>query len=162
MTETLIPPEADSTRLLRTFVLVALIFGLVGMSADLVALKHFEDPWQLVPLALFALALGTLAWFGLGGGAASLRLLRVLMVLAIVAGLVGVVLHYRGNLEFQMEIDPSQHGWALFKEIIHAKAPPALAPGSMIELGLLGIAFTFRHPALRPSAGRGPSPQSKE
>jgi hypothetical protein len=27
-------------------------------------------------------------------------------------------------------------------------AAPALAPGAMIQLGLLGLVYTFRHPAL--------------
>ena len=27
-------------------------------------------------------------------------------------------------------------------------ATPTLAPGAMVELGLLGLAYTYRHPAL--------------
>jgi hypothetical protein len=27
-------------------------------------------------------------------------------------------------------------------------AAPALAPGAMVQLGLLGLIYTFRHPAL--------------
>ena len=30
-----------------------------------------------------------------------------------------------------------------------AKAPPALAPAGMIQMGLLGLLYTYRHPALR-------------
>ena len=60
----------------------------------------------------------------------------------------GIVLHYRGNLEFQLEIDATQSSWDLFRKVIHAKAPPALAPGAMTQLGLLGLVYTFRHPAL--------------
>jgi hypothetical protein len=33
-----------------------------------------------------------------------------------------------------------------------AKAPPALAPASMIQLGLLGLLYTYRHPSLRSTA----------
>jgi hypothetical protein len=40
-------------------------------------------------------------------------------------------------------IDPAMDGWTLTKKIFHAKAPPALAPGLMIQLGLIGLAFTF-------------------
>jgi hypothetical protein len=133
---------------LRKFVLAILVIGQVGVLADLLVLNHFEDSWQLVPLVLIGLALAAVAWYLLGGGAASLRLLQVTMALFVVAGAAGVVLHYRGNLEFQLEIDASQHGWALFKKVIHAKAPPALAPGAMAQLGLLGLAYVFRHPAL--------------
>jgi hypothetical protein len=30
-----------------------------------------------------------------------------------------------------------------------AKAPPALAPAGLIQLGLLGLLYTYRHPALQ-------------
>jgi hypothetical protein len=134
----------------RKLVLAVLVIGQVGVLADLLVLNHFEDSWQLVPLVLIGLALGAIAWYLLGGGAVSLRLLQVTMALFVVSGVLGVVLHYRGNLEFQLEIDASQHGWELFKKVIHAKAPPALAPGAMAQLGLLGLAYVFRHPALGP------------
>jgi len=32
-----------------------------------------------------------------------------------------------------------------------AKTPPALAPGAMIQLGLLGLVYTYRHPFIRQS-----------
>lgn len=133
---------------LRRFVLAVLVFGLIGVLADLVALKHFEDAWQLVPVFLIGLAFGAIGWYLLGGGAPSVRLLQILMLFFVVAGVMGVVLHYRGNMEFQLEIDPSQTGWDLFTKVIQAKAPPAFAPGAMAQLGLLGLAYAFRHPAL--------------
>jgi hypothetical protein len=143
---------SSSTSGLRRFVLAVLTFGLFGVMADLVTLQHFEDSWQLAPLVLIGLALATIVWYLFGGGAASVRLLQFLMVLFIAAGVAGIILHYRGNMEFQLEIDPSQGGWDLFTKVIHAKAPPALAPGAMAQLGLLGLAYVFRHPAFGPKA----------
>jgi len=148
--------ESESARLLRRLVLAVLTLGLVGVLADLIALKHVEDSWQLVPVFLIGLALATIVWHVLSGGAASLRLLQALMVLFVVAGAIGIVLHYRGNMEFQLDIDPSLNGWDLFTKVIHAKAPPALAPGSMAQLGLLGLAYAFRHPAF----GQKAAPES--
>ena len=60
-----------------------------------------------------------------------------------------MVLHFQVNIEFQLEMDPalSRH-WRSFQKAILAKTPPALAPGAMIQLGLIGLAYTFRHPAL--------------
>ena len=147
---------SPSTSGLRRFVLAALTFGLFGVLADLTTLQHFEDSWQLVPMVLIGLALLTIGWYLLGGGAPSVRLLQVLMLFFIVAGVAGVILHYRGNMEFQLEIDPSQRGWDLFTKVIHAKAPPALAPGAMAQLGLLGLAYAFRHPAF----GQKAAPES--
>jgi hypothetical protein len=77
------------------------------------------------------------------------RTLQIAMVLLIVGGALGVVMHYQGNVEFQREVDPTLHGWPLFAKAIRAKAPPALAPGSMAQLGLLGLVYTYRHPALK-------------
>jgi hypothetical protein len=47
-------------------------------------------------------------------------------------------------MEFQLEMDPSLQGVNLYRKAILAKTPPALAPGAMIQLGLIGLAYTFR------------------
>ncbi len=63
-------------------------------------------------------------------------------------GLLGVVLHVRGNAEFQREMDPSLAGPTLWWKTLRAKAPPALAPGVLVQLGLLGLVYAARpHPA---------------
>jgi hypothetical protein len=66
------------------------------------------------------------------------------MIGFILAGPVGIALHYRGSTEFQKEIDPSISGFALFRKAMKAQAPPALAPGLMTQLGVLGLALTYR------------------
>ena len=135
---------------LRRFLLALLVLGLSGVGVELVALAHYEDSWQLVPLVLIALAFAVIAWHLFDGSHATVRVLRLVMFLFIVAGITGIVLHYRGNLEFQLEIDPSQSHWTLFKKVIRAHSPPALAPGAMAQLGLLGLAYTYRHPRTKP------------
>jgi len=32
--------------------------------------------------------------------------------------------------------------------VVEATAPPALSPGLLVQLGLLGLVYTYRHPAL--------------
>lgn len=135
---------------LRRFLLALLVLGLSGVGVELVALAHYEDSWQLVPLVLIALAFAVIAWHLFDGSHATVRVLRLVMFLFIVAGITGIVLHYRGNLEFQLEIDPSQSHWTLFKKVVRAHSPPALAPGAMAQLGLLGLAYTYRHPRTKP------------
>ena len=51
-------------------------------------------------------------------------------------------------------MDPQLAGWPLFVKIVTAKAPPALAPASMVMIGLLGLIYTYQHPALRRIAHR--------
>jgi hypothetical protein len=144
----------DTTQRLRRLVLGVLVLGLVGMGADLLALEHHEDWWQLLPLVLLGLALLTIVWYGLGGGAVSLRVLQGLMAVFVAAGVLGFMLHYQANMAFQLDMDPDQSRWDLFQRVIHAAAPPALAPAAMSQLGLLGLVYTYRHPAFTASPGR--------
>jgi hypothetical protein len=137
---------------LRKILLVLLVLGLAGVGAELVALAHYEDSWQLTPLVLIGLSFLVVGWHVVDGSAATVRMFRLVMLLLILSGGTGIVLHYRGNLEFQLEMDPSQSRWALFTKVIQAHSPPALAPGVMAQLGLLGLAYTFRHPG-RKQAG---------
>ena len=122
--------------------------SLVGTITELLLLEHVEDAWQWTPIALMTAALLTLGWHALDRGPASLNVIRVLMVLCVVSGFLGVLLHYRGNVEFELEMYPDLSGWKLFKESMMG-ATPALAPGAMIQVGLVGLAWTFRHPALQ-------------
>ena len=136
---------------LRRFVLGLLFLGLAGMTIELLLLAHYESATQLVPLGAIALALACLVWHVVSGTEGSVQALQIVMTVLVVVGIVGVVLHYRGNMEFQLDIDPTQSSWSLFAKVMRAKAPPALAPGSMSQLGLLGLAYAWRHPATRRS-----------
>lgn len=138
---------------MRRSLLALLVLGLSGIGVELVLFKHYEDALQVIPLALIAMTFVTVGWHLADGRAAPLRTLQVIMGLIVMAGMVGLITHYRGNIEFQLEVDPTLHGWPLFVKAIHAKAPPALAPGSMSQLGLLGLLYTYRHPALASRRG---------
>ena len=133
---------------IRWFLLGAVLANVLGLTTELVLFEHFEEPLQMIPLALLGLALLLVVWNGLGRSAASVRMMRLVMVLFVIAGPVGILLHYRGNREFQMESDPSAPAWTIFVKAIHSKAPPPLAPGAMTQLGLLGLIYTYRHPSL--------------
>jgi len=132
---------------LRRSLLALVLLGLTGLTSELLLLGHYESSPQLLPFAAIVLAFGSLGWHGMAPGAHSIRAVRAVMALLVVVGLVGVVLHFRGNMEFQLDIDPAQPTWTLFKHVMRAKAPPALAPGAMAQLGLLGLVYTWRHPS---------------
>ena len=151
MTQTT-PATALAT--LRRLLLGILLFGLAGTGAELILIGHDEDAWQLIPLVVLAVAIlaGVAVLVrGFAAGAVAIRLFRAAMVLLMLSGATGAVLHYRANMEFKLEMDPSLHGWALFSSVVQAKAPPALAPGNMLLLGLLGFACVFRLDSERPS-----------
>jgi hypothetical protein len=133
---------------LRTLLLATLLVSLIGTIVELLLLEHFDDAWQWLPLVLLAAALVTLGWHALDRGPTSLNVLRGLMVLCMASGILGVLLHYRGNVEFELEMYPDLAGWKLFKDSMMG-ATPALAPGAMLQVGLIGLAWTFRHPAFQ-------------
>jgi hypothetical protein len=114
-----------------TLALVAL--GTVGMSVELV---------------VAAVGLVTIATVAVRPRAGLIRLLQFVMLTYAGTGIIGIALHYQANAEFQREIDPALGGLALFWKVVEATAPPALAPGVMVQLGLLGLVYTYKHPAL--------------
>ena len=128
--------------------LALLVLELIGTAGELVLMYHFRDLWQLVPLALIALALGVLAWHGVARSALSIHAFRAIMVLAIASSAIGFVLHVQLGAQVQRDNNPALAGLMLWRKVLMAKVPPALAPGLMAHLGLLGLLYTYRHPAL--------------
>lgn len=148
MRERLAETRSDSTlSVLRTGLLAIYAAGAVGTLVELLLLEHWEGWEQWIPLALLGTSLLIQLASLLSGGRALLRAFQALMLLLVLGGLLGLILHYRGNVEFELEMTPALGGWALFREAMSG-ATPALAPGSMVQLGLLGLAYTFRHPML--------------
>ncbi len=149
--------QSTTLRTLRWFLMAILLMGLLGTGVELLLLEHTEGFWQWVPLLLIVIGLIVLSWGMLYPGRPNLRVLQGTMILFVLGGLVGFILHYQGNAEFELEMYPSLKGMELFWEAIQG-ATPTLAPGTLIQLGLLGLVYTHRHPQLGPSKG-GPSDQ---
>lgn len=126
---------------------LAMVVGFLGTGIELLLLGHTEDTWQLVPLILIGVGLVVLVWHAIAAGKGTVRALQATMVLFVVSGGVGTWLHYSGNMEFELEMYPTLEGTKLFAEAMTG-ATPALAPGTMIGLGLVGLAYAFRNPHL--------------
>jgi len=135
--------SADPVGMLRLWILVVLVLGLLGTVTELVLLSHYEQPVQLVPVVLIVLALVVLVWHAIGRSTASLRVLLGLMVLFVLASFAGFAAHFHGSAEFQLDLEPSLSTWELVEKVMRAKAPPLLAPGMMMQLGLLGLAYVY-------------------
>jgi hypothetical protein len=83
------------------------------------------------------------------------------MVSFILSGGIGIVLHYRGKAGFALERNPSLTGTALLKEaILKGTNPPLLAPGTMITLGLLGLAWIYAHSRVVPATSHSTGEES--
>jgi hypothetical protein len=125
---------------LYRLLLAIFVLGLVGVLAELLLLEHYEDLWQFVPLGLIVLGIGaTLVWSWRPTLGAR-RLFKAVLGLFALSGAVGLFLHYRGNVEFEVEMDPSIRGLALFREAMMG-ATPALAPGTMALFAAIGLAL---------------------
>jgi uncharacterized membrane protein len=129
--------------LLRRWILLILVLGLLGTVTELVLLEHYEQPLQFIPLLLIVAAVSVLWWEFRRRDLASRRATQIVMALFVLAGFVGFAAHFRGAAEYQLELNPDMSNWELLQKILHAKAPPLLAPGMMLQLGLLGLAYVF-------------------
>ena len=142
--------DVRTISLIRAMLLTIFILGSVGSGAELVLLNHLESWLQWIPLVLILLSFVVFGWHAVRRTPTSTRAIQGTMVAFVAAGFAGFYFHYQGSAEFKLESNPALAGWELFWEAIRGKAPPALAPGVMIQLGLIGLAYTYRHPALLP------------
>ena len=133
--------------MLRRNILALVAVGFLGTAVELLLIAHDEDLNQWIPFVSIGLAVVTIGWWLRASGVAARRAVQTAMLVVIITGLVGVVLHYRANMEFQLELDPSLAGYALMSKVLEAKAPPALAPANMSLLGLIGFVAVSRERA---------------
>jgi len=144
-----VPHESATMSTLRRALLAILLLGAVGTLSELFLMEHTDGVWQVVPVVLLGGGVIAIAAHALNQyHVPSIRGFQGLMVVFVLSGIIGMILHYLGNAEFEREMQPDTRGVLLVKESLMG-ATPALAPGTMIQLGLIGLAATFRHPALR-------------
>ena len=139
--------KRDSGTILRRGVLLIFVLGTIGLGTELLLLDHFEEWRQQVPLVLLVLGLVLLAARILYRGAIILRLFRWTMLAFVVGGMVGLWFHINANMEFELEMYPTMSGLELLSKALGG-AMPALAPGALVQLGLIGFLYTYQHPAL--------------
>lgn len=133
--------------LVRRGLLALLALGSLGLLTELVLLEHYEERAQWIPMVLLVLTLATIIWHWVEGRRTSLRALQVLMMLLIIAGTVGMFLHLRGNIAAEEELNPGTSGLSFWWEVVRGDLP-TLAPGTLVQFGLLGLLYAYRHPAL--------------
>ena len=139
--------KRDSEAILRRGVLLIFVIGTVGLGTELLLLEHFEEWRQQVPLVLLTLGLVLLAIRLFYRGAIILRLFRWTMLAFVLGGIVGLWFHLSSNMEFELEMYPTLSGLELLSKALGG-AMPALAPGALVQLGLIGFLYTYQHPAL--------------
>lgn len=144
--------ESETLAAIRRLLLGALAIGVIGTSGELILLRHIDKPAQWIPLVCLGVAVPVLIWHATVPSPASVRILQALMVAFVALGIAGVGFHYDGNVEFERELHPDEHGWMFVRKTV-AGATPVLAPGSMVLLGLVGLAHAYHHPRRGSSRG---------
>lgn len=140
----------------RRWLLVVLVIGEVGILLELFLLKHYEDSWQIAPLALAGGTLLLVGWYALRQSARAVQMIRLAAIASCLSAALGIYFHFRANVEWELETTPEMHGWELFREVVTG-ALPLLAPGAMLQLGLIALIWSYRHPQLATPAQRGDS-----
>lgn len=124
-------------------IVAVLILGMAGLLAELALISHYEDAAQVIPIALLAAGLLVVVADMALRRSWTQVLIQLTMVLIVAAGLLGVYFHFNGSREFQLEMDPQMRGTSLVWHVLRAKSPPTLAPGSMVQLGILGLGYAY-------------------
>jgi len=135
---------------LRQLLLALVLIGIVGLQVELALLRHAESATQWIPHIALMIGLIATAAVYFRPATATLRVFQAIMAAFLLVGAIGVCLHLRGNVEFALERDPSLTGAGLIWKALRG-ATPALAPGALAQLGLLGLLYSYKHPVL---AGR--------
>jgi hypothetical protein len=139
-------PSTNSGFHLRDLILAVIVVGMLGLVAELLLQEHTESWQQWIPLAVLGLGLAATAIVRIRPSRGTLRLFQITMASFLAAGLLGIYLHYAGNVEFAIERTPELSGLQLVWKALRG-ATPALAPGAMAQLGLLGFVYAYRHPS---------------
>jgi hypothetical protein len=131
---------------LRIFLLGFSVFIFAGTMVELMALKHYNEDLQWVPLFLCPLGIIFAAAFLAKPSKGLLKILRVGMWGIAAGGLVGTLIHVSENLDRVFE----GGGGASLINIFYAAAGgrnPLLAPGILIIAAAMSLAAIYHHPS---------------
>ena len=130
---------AAGNRRMRLSLLLLLLFGTSGALIELVLIGHFEDRAQWVPMVLLTIGLVLGGWLAVQPTSAwTVRALLAVAWLQVGGGILGIYFHLKSNIEFELEMNPNAETMDLAWDTLSG-AMPALAPGAVTFLGLLGI-----------------------
>ena len=148
------PSEHPTAHRLRLLALALAALASFVTLLELVFSEHYTEILMLVPFALTALTLFAIILVAFWPSTRLLRLFQGAMAPLFVGSALGVFFHLRGNLEIAQEVSPDLGGLGVAWKVLTGAAP-ALAPGLLAFVGLLGLIYTYRHPGL--AGGRAPA-----
>jgi hypothetical protein len=128
---------------ITTLLFLVLLLGMSGLLVELALLAHYEDLNQRIPLGLLGAGIVVLLVDRVSPAAWTRHAIQFVMLFFIAAGLLGMYLHFAGSRAFQLEMDPEMRGMTLVWHVLQAKSPPTLSPGTMVQMGILGLGYAY-------------------
>jgi len=148
---------ADSTAALLRRALVALVvLGVIGVGVELVLLRHWKDPLQLIAFGgLLTLALALLG-LRTRTSARAIRAVRALATVGLIVGTLGLGVHAWANYDAAPLDARVSQTWDATSEPVRwllaltdsVGPAPTMAPAALSFVALALLAATIRHPAL--------------
>lgn len=132
---------------LRSFLVGVAAFIFIGTVAELYLLEHYEETQQWIPIILSIVGFFISVAVWKKQARKILITFRWVMGLIALASLYGMYLHFMGNYQFTLEINPSFSAVEAIWPAIKGSYP-LLAPGILFLSASLGLAATYRHPEL--------------
>jgi hypothetical protein len=130
-------PSILSVRTLGRLLLLLVLVGAAGLLAELALMEHWGEWRQTIAVGLLAVTLPVTVAFERSPAGRMRSLFLLVMTLVLVAGIVGTLFHLQGNFAFEQELSPDLPPLKTLLKSLQG-ATPTLAPGAMIQLGLLG------------------------
>lgn len=146
--------EHPTTIALRRFALVLAGLGVVGTVPELLLLHHYNGKDQLIPFLTLGLSGIALTVVAIRQTASTVRAVQVVMILTILSSGIGVLEHLKANARNAGALRDGERFPTTISAIISGfdGFAPLLAPGVLVQVGLLGLAFSYRHPKLARSS----------
>lgn len=141
-------PRPGTLDRVRQLLVGLVVLGAAGLVAELLLLGHWESATQRIPLILLVLTVAAAIGMLAHPARRCVRAFRVVMLLAVISGFAGTAFHYQANDALEREIAPDRPSGEIFVAAIQGGVP-TLAPGAMIQLGLLGLIASLGYPARR-------------
>ena len=138
--------DAQTLRCVRLLILAAIAAALIVTEAELLFVGHTgSNNGQVIAVVLVSLGLITVSCHAILRNTSSIVVLRLTMYLFLIFGIDGLFTHYHWAVQSALKSQPTLVGMPLVYATLSGKIP-LLAPGMLIEIGLLGLIYTFQHP----------------
>jgi hypothetical protein len=138
--------DAATLQVVRRWILAAIAAALIATEAELIFVRHFgNNNGQMIAVVLAGSGLISMAWHAIARNTPSIVVFRFLMYLFLVFGIDGLLVHYNFAVHAALKSHPALVGLPLLYATLSGEIP-LLAPGMMIQVGLLGLLYTFHHP----------------